>query len=277
MAVVEKWKHLKVIDVHNHDACCGPAYQTYRSLFDSYYIDRIVLFGNISEPAAIASDEVAWQAHLANPERIIPFFSGFEMYDPQGLSRVLANLDKGYAGVGETVAASSSSPVASRLAWKAQHPMDGNLPQVYQICAERHVPILLHIDPLNGFPIVKLEEALRTYPHTTFILAHVNAYNTPDNVERLVEIHPNLYLDFFAGFTRYNPGSTATLSDWVPLIRRFPDRFMLSTDSGFDIGRKKALHAMYETLDLIDDEAVARKVARENVLQLIEGGGRASK
>ncbi len=270
MQIVEKWKHLKMIDIHNHDACCDKAYQRYKQLFDTYYIDKIVLFGDISEPSAINTDEVAWNAYKDNPARIIPFFSGFEMYQPQGLDRVVANIKKGYFGVGETVAASTNSPVASVVAWKAQHPMDGNLPQIYKICADYDVPILLHIDPLSGFSIEKLEEALKAFPTTKFILGHVNAYNSPANLVHLPATYSNLYLDFLPGFTRYNPDSAYSLKDWIPLIKQYPDRFMLSTDSGYGVGHEEALFAMYELIDLINDEAIAKKIARENFLNLIK-------
>lgn len=62
--------------------------------------------------------------------------------------------------------------------------------------AEYKAPILLHIDPPSGQPVAKLEQALSEHPDTIFIFAHINAYNTPDEVDRLMGKYPNLYADF---------------------------------------------------------------------------------
>lgn len=104
----EKYKHLKIIDVHNHDA---DYYLENNSLeiWSKYNIDKTVLFGAISEPAAIQSDRLSFEAYKKYPNRIIPFFSGFPIYDRQGINIVRENLEKGYYGIGETVAASTYS------------------------------------------------------------------------------------------------------------------------------------------------------------------------
>ncbi len=92
------------------------------------------------------------------------------MYDEEAIAIVKAKLEKGYYGIGESVAASTYSPLTSQLQWKSLHPMDGNLPAIYELCATYKVPILLHIDPPFGEPITKLEDALRTYPDTIFYI-----------------------------------------------------------------------------------------------------------
>jgi hypothetical protein len=52
----EKYKNLKLVDVHNHDA---DYYMDKGSIeiWEKYNIDKTVLFGAISEPAAIGSDK----------------------------------------------------------------------------------------------------------------------------------------------------------------------------------------------------------------------------
>lgn len=112
-----------------------------------------------------------------------------------------ANLEKSYLGIGEIMAASTYSPMTSRWPWQAQHPNDGILPELYQLSARYGVPILLHIDPPDGEPIQKLEQAMKENPRAIIIFRHANAYNTPANIEKLVSIHPNLFIAFFAGFT----------------------------------------------------------------------------
>lgn len=133
-------------------------------------VDKTVLFGAISEPAAMLSDKLSWEAYMKYPDKFYPFFSGFPMYDEEAIAIVKAKLEKGYYGIGESVAASTYSPLTSQLQWKSLHPMDGNLPAIYELCATYKVPILLHIDPPFGEPITKLEDALRTYPDTIFYI-----------------------------------------------------------------------------------------------------------
>ncbi|MCY9665996.1 amidohydrolase, partial [Paenibacillus alginolyticus] len=135
------------------------------------------------------------------------------------------NLEQGYFGLGEIAAASLYSPVVSKVAWKGESPMDGYLPDIFEICAKYKVPILLHIDPPNGMVIDKLEEALDKHPNTIIIFAHANAFNSPENIRKLLEKHPNLYADFYAGFTALNPASTNKLEDFVPVMKQFPDHY----------------------------------------------------
>ena len=265
--IVGKYKDLKVIDVHNHDAS-GCKYKSSIDIWDTYSIEQIVLFGDISEPSAVTTDNIAWNAYKENPSRFIPFFAGFNIKDSSCLKIVAENFEKGFFGIGEFVAASSNSPITSNLPWKGDHPMDGYFPQVYELCAKYKAPILLHIDPPFGYPIDKLKEALIKFPNTNFIFGHANAYNSPANIETLLKNYDNIYIDFFAGFTKYNPGSSNSLEDYVPLINKYPDKFMVSTDSGYDVGYDNAYKAIYELFDLLGDDVV-EKIAHKNFEALI--------
>jgi hypothetical protein len=72
----------------------------------------------------------------------------------------------------------------------------------------------------------------------------------------LLKKHKNLYMDFFAGLTAYNPGSGYTLDDYVPLIMEYADRFLVGSDSGYDVGYDKAYKVVYELFDKPDHEVV---------------------
>lgn len=263
-ALVEKYGDLGLTDVHNHGA--SGDYWNRSDMWNRDKVERVVLFGDISDPSAIRTDEAAWRAYRQDPERIVPYFSGFDLHDKSSLEVVRNNLEQGYFGLGEIVAASTNAPLASKVKWKGIDPMDGYLPQIYELCAEYKAPILLHIDPLAGTPVDKLEEALDKYPDTIIILGHINAFNSPDNVEALMERHPNLYGDFFAGFTDLNSASGYSLADYVPVIKKFSDRFLLSTDSGYGLpSEEAAIESMYRMLDLLsDDPAIMKRVAHDN-------------
>lgn len=268
--LIEAYRDIPVMDAHNHNAA-GGKYRSMIPKWDSTGVDRVVLFGAVSEPAAEATDEIAWEAYQNHPERFIPFTSGINLLEEEGLHKLREQLEKGFFGLGEIAAASWYSPALAKVEWKTKHPMDGVLPDIYALCAEYQAPVLLHVDPPNGIPIVKLKEALAAYPDTTFIFAHANAYNSPANIETLLEEHPNLYADFFVGFTVFNPESTNVLEDFIPVIRKFPDRIVLSTDSGYGLSsEEKAIEAMYRLIDKLDDRSLVEGIAFSNMNGLIE-------
>jgi hypothetical protein len=269
LELVEQYRELNLIDSHNHDAS-GSAYLGMLEVWKRNAVNQVVLFGNVSEPSAIMSDQTAWDAYQENPNLFIPFFSGFDMHDKSSLNVVKENLEKGYFGLGEIAAASLYSPVVSKVAWKGKDPMDGYLPDIYEICAKYKAPILLHIDPPNGIVIDKLEEALDKHPDTIIIFGHANAFNSPDNIKYLLDKHPNLIADFFAGFTALNPESSNKLEDFVPVMKQFPNQFILSTDSGYGLqSEEAAIGAMYQLLDKLGDPKLARKIAHDNLDSII--------
>lgn len=269
--LVDTYGELGLVDAHNHDAS-GSQYLNMGDAWTKYQVHNTILFGNVSEPSAITTDEFSWSAYQSRPDFFIPYFSGFDLHDPKSLEDVKANLEKGYFGLGEIAAASTYSPVVSKVAWKANDPMDGYLPQIYDLIADYKAPILVHIDPPSGEPVAKLEQALKEHPNTIFIFGHMNAYNSPEEIDRLLSAYPNLYADFFAGFSVYNPEGGLHPELFVPVIKKHPDRFMLSTDSGYglDGGEEKAIEAMYRMLYLLDDPKTARMIARDNLMNLIQ-------
>ncbi|WMT41680.1 amidohydrolase family protein [Paenibacillus sp. D2_2] len=268
--LVDAFQPLELVDIHNHDAS-GARYSSMLNVWKKDYIDKVVLFGDVSEPSAIGTDSVSWSAYQKSPDQFLPFFSGFDLHDKRSLDVIRNNLEQGYFGLGEIAAASTYSPVVSKVAWKASDPMDGFLPEIYDLIATYNAPILLHIDPPSGYPVLKLEEALEAHPNTIFIFGHMNAYNSPEEIDRLLAKHPNLYADFFAGFSVYNPEGGGHPETFITIMKKYPDRFMLSTDSGYGIeSEQQAIDAMYRILYLIDNPELAKKIAHDNMMALIQ-------
>ncbi|QOR68181.1 ABC transporter permease subunit [Cytobacillus suaedae] len=264
--LIGKYKDLKMIDVHTHDST---RYQHTKSSWDMHHIDQLMISGYVSRKNGVLSDEMAWEAYRKYPDRLYPFFSSFDIYDEAGIETIRTNLELGFMGIGEVAAHSTQSPIVSKAEWKGKHALDGNLPKMYEMAAEYNVPVLLHIDPPRGEAITTFEEAMTSYPNTNFIFGHANAFSQPADLEKLLEKHSNLYIDFFAGFTAYNPQSSLKLADFVELIEKHPDKVLISSDSGFDVSYKKAYLAMYELIDLLTPET-ACKVAHENFLNLMD-------
>jgi len=270
--VARKYADLKVIDVHNHDAG-GARYRHTMALWDAYGIDQVVMFaGRITDPEAVEQDRIAWQASQEFPDKILPFFTGFDVNSKDSIEVVRAQFEKGFLGIGEYVGASyARQSYAYDVKCKPKHPMDGYFSDVYALCARFKAPILLHIDP--PFPdfvsVQKFEEAIAGHPDTTFIYAHANAFNTPENIERLLKKYPNLYIDFFAGFNVYNKQANVPLDAYIPLIERYYTKFLVSTDSGCGMEYYQAHEAIYELLDRVSPRT-REHIAHKNFEHLLE-------
>jgi len=270
---------LGIIDVHNHDAS-GKRYLSSFKIWDKYGISRVVLFGDISEKSAQLTDQISLQAAAEYPETIIPFIAGINVSDPKCVDYIKDMFDKGALGVGEIVARSLYSPVTSRLEWKAAGVNDPRLHRVYKACGDYRRPILLHIDPLDRPGILEIIDVSRTFIGTDFIIAHANAYSNIVDIEYLLTRTTNVYLDFFPGFSIYNSDSRyfqryseSKLPEYTELIEKFPDRFFLSSDSGFGVGYENAYKAIHTILLNLKPET-AKKIASENFKTLI---GKATK
>ncbi|WP_341679073.1 amidohydrolase family protein [Niveibacterium sp. SC-1] len=259
------------VDVHNHDAI-GARYLAAMPLWDRFRVRKVVLFGNVSEPAAQDTDDIALQAARDFPDRIVPFVAGVNIYSRKGLDYVRKQFAAGAQGVGEIAARSEYSPALAHVPWKGKHLTDGQLPQLYELCAQYKRPVLLHIDPPTG----GLEDVAKDFPRTTFIFGHGNAYASPDTLERVLRETRNVYIDFFAGFTAFNPDSTYSLDDYLPLIRAYPERFLVSSDSGYGVGYENAYVAIRRLLNLLDRET-AEKIAYRNFDALMARAGSTAK
>ena len=273
----EKYYDLKIVDMHSHDVDSldlaerrnNENFTSIRDTWEKYGIDRTVLFGAVSDPAAVKSDRLTWQYYRKYQTQIYPAFAGFPITNEgNGLTTVKKNLEKGYMQIGELFGASTYSPFAS-VAWKAKHPNEGILPEVYDLAASYQVPVMLHIDPPRDFPLSQFELAMDNHPSTTFIFAHGNVHTSPEDLRELLSKHENLIIDFFAGYTAYNPGSQYDLRDFTPVVEEYPDRFVLGSDSGFDVGLDNAYLAMYEFIDLLTANAAAQ-IAYQNAEWLME-------
>lgn len=84
--------------------------------------------------------------------------------------------------------------------------------------------------------------------------------------------YDNLYIDFFAGFTAYDPNNEYPLENYIPLIKKYSERILLSTDSATaqNLDYEKAINAMYEVIELCDDVVIGERIGRLNFSELIQ-------
>lgn len=220
--------------------------------------------------------------------RFHPFLSGFNPVDKNAVAHIERMLEMHpglWQGIGEvftrhddlTALTSGDTPRANNEA----------MTRIYHLAAEQDLPVLIHSNitskrERNPLYLAEIEEPLRNHPHTRFIWAHagssleIHRHQTRmdfllPTLERLLDAYPNLYIDL--SWSVLEPylldGKGKPVAEWLALVERFPERFMLGSDV---VGRFGSLgeqmHGFDPFLDALP-EAVARKVARDNFLAVL--------
>ena len=121
--------------------------------------------------------------------------------------------------------------------------------RLYEICAERHLPVLLHTgDRRYDFSNPnRLLPVLRAFPALTFIGAHLGGYTLWEEAWKTLAGVPNFYVDCSSSLPFLSP---ATARD---IIRRYgADRVLFGTD--FPMGDPKEELSRFFALGLTEDE-----------------------
>ncbi|MEE1888138.1 amidohydrolase family protein [Pseudomonas carassii] len=220
--------------------------------------------------------------------RFHPFLTGFNPVDKNAVSHIERMLDLYpglWQGIGEvftrhddlTALTSGDTPRANNEA----------MTRIYHLAAERDLPVLLHSNitskrERNPLYLAEIEEPLRNHPHTRFIWAHAGSsleiHRHQEQMDfllpvltRLLEDYPNLYVDL--SWSVLEPylldPQGAPRQDWLALVERFPQRFVLGSDL---VGRFDSLGEQMHGFDPFLDAlpaAVAEQVSRTNFVNLL--------
>ncbi|ATB63881.1 amidohydrolase family protein [Pseudomonas mosselii] len=220
--------------------------------------------------------------------RFHPFLTGFNPVDKNAVSHIerMLELYPGlWQGIGEvftrhddlTALTSGDTPRANNEA----------MTRIYHLAAERDLPVLLHSNitskrERNPLYLAEIEEPLRNHPHTRFIWAHAGSsleiHRHQEQMDfllpvltRLLEDYPNLYVDLSWSVLKpylLDPQGVPR-QDWVALVERFPQRFVLGSDL---VGRFDSLGEQMHGFDPFLDAlpaAVAEQVSRTNFVNLL--------
>ncbi len=175
------------------------------------------------------------------------------------------------------------------------------------IAAEHGVPIDLHMEavpqtiplpaPLKSPPnapqlaanIAAFERLLAHNPRARIIWAHAGwdntGYRTPGLCRRLLQVHPNLYMD--VKIDPAKPGKNSPLAngasgaikpEWLKLFQDFPDRFVVGTDQHYPepLPGPQRWEAVVLLLNQLPD-GVRQKIAMENAARLYPASPGASR
>ena len=221
-------------------------------------------------------------------EHFHPFLSGFNPNDKNSAAHIQRMLDLNpglWQGIGEvftrhddlTALISGDTPRANNEA----------LMRIYTLAAQHDLPVLVHSNitskrEKNPLYLAEIEQPLGQHPRTRFIWAHagtsaeIHRHQTQmdfllPTLTRLLATYPNLYVDLsWSMLTPYLLDEQGRARpEWVALVERFPERFMLGSDvvGRFDkLGQE--LHTFDPFLDALPVD-VAHKVAKDNFLQVL--------
>ena len=187
-----------------------------------------------------------------------------------------AQLESGAQGIGELSVRhppTINNPSGDDV--EADHPI---LLEVYELAAERGVPVNLHFD----HSVEHVDELHAALDHTdaVFIWAHAGDAQ-PDAVREVMEAHPSLYVDLACRGPHYERGydfnaqSIGELdvgldTDWKSLLEDHGDRFLFGSDIGPE-GRNEQLDEVIDYFTAMFgelDEDTAHAIAHDNAERL---------
>ncbi|MCW2267303.1 Amidohydrolase [compost metagenome] len=224
----------------------------------------------------------------AQRQRFHPFLTGFNPVDKNAVAHIerMLELHPGlWQGIGEvftrhddlTALTSGDTPRANNEA----------MTRIYHLAAEQDLPVLIHSNitskrERNPLYLAEIEEPLRNHPHTRFIWAHagtsmeIHRHQTQldfllPTLSRMLQDYPNLYIDLswsvLQPYLLDDKGKPR--EQWLRLVERFPERFMLGSDVVGKFGSLgEQMHGFDVFLDALPED-VGRKVARDNFLAVL--------
>ena len=207
--------------------------------------------------------------------------------------RAEAILAAGAVGFGEMAAEHFPSSTPYETA-PPDHPL---FLLLADIAAQHDVPISIHMEavprdmdlpaPLKAPPnpprlhanIAAFERLLSHNPRAKIVWAHLGwdttGYRTPELMRRLLEAHPNLFmeikldpLDVEKNSPLTNGASGAIKPEWLKLFTDFQDRFVIGSDQHYPQGsgaqRWQAVVVLFNGLPA----AVRQKIGSENAIRI---------
>ncbi|MCR4923125.1 MAG: twin-arginine translocation signal domain-containing protein [Lachnospiraceae bacterium] len=241
-----------------------------------------------------ATDFLLAEDLLAQPEKIrkrfFPFCCGFNCNDKfaaDHVEQLLRLYPKFWSGIGEIM---SRHDDLTALTYGEPPHIDGEgFLGIFDLAAKEGLPILVHhnITAQNTEKILYLEElnkALEYNKKCNIIWAHVGisrrveVKNLIDIADKLLNRHKNLWIDiswlvydyYFMDKFPNNYYDGDTLDDWVDLIEKHPDRFLVGTDKvGHWATYPAEVVKYYKLLDRLKDKT-ADLIIKDNILSLVK-------
>ena len=242
-----------------------------------------------------ATDDIVAQAVLALPEsqqkRLKPFVSGVNPTDMNAADQIEALIQRYpglWFGIGEILTRHDQlTALTEGETPRANHPA---LMRVYKLAARYDLPVLLHSNLTSlreETPIFleELEAALSANPQTRFVLAHAGTSGGVEErqaplgtlvpiLRALLSRYAHFYVDLsWSVKDHYLLKNDKPASEWVELIRDYPDRFVLGSDLVGHFDSMKRLMDDYQPLLDALPQKVAEQLASGNAAALVPQKG----
>ncbi|MHC5004181.1 MAG: amidohydrolase family protein [Planctomycetota bacterium] len=266
--------------------------ETYRS---GYYLDsgsRVVRARDTDYVVALAVQDylaAGGEAAGRGMERIFPFVSGFDGTDLGAVDMIVKRVKEFpgvFQGVGEVMSRHDDlTNLTTGERPRGNHP---SLFRIFDFAGKHGLPVAIHhnIAPISPGDepkvpryVDELLDAFDEFPSTDFIWCHAGISRRiivdglPGHLDRLLQQHGHhVYIDL--SWVVYENYVLQDLDSWVDLIRRHPDNFMIGSDKVARFADYAPEIRKYDRLlDALDDPAIARKVASENMLRIMPETG----
>lgn len=255
----------------------------------SYYLSNDSRCYYYSATDFLVAEELLLQPKEVQ-ERFMPFCCGFNCNDrfaADHVRQLLRLYPRFWVGIGEIM--SRHDDLTALTYGEAPHVNGPGFKGIYDLAAEEGLPVLVHhnitaqsVDKV--LYLDELKEALAYNRNCKIIWAHigisrrVEIQNLTKIADDLLSSNKNLWVDiswlvyeyYFLDEFPDNYFDGDTLDDWVKLIEKYPDRFMIGTDKvGHWATYPAEVVKYYKLLDQLKP-ATRDKICRENILSLVK-------
>ena len=241
-----------------------------------------------------ATDYFLAEELLAQPkeirERFFPFCCGFNLNDKYAADqaeRLLRLYPNFWNGIGEIM--SRHDDLTALTYGEPPHVDSEGFRGIYDLAASKGLPVLIHhnVTAQNTEKILYVDELKRALAYNRkckIIWAHVGisrrveVKNLIKIADELLSTNKNLYIDiswvvydyyFLDAFpTNFYDGDS--LDDWVKLLEKYPDRFLVGTDKvGHFTTYPAEVVKYYKLLDKLKPKT-AEMICKNNILSLVK-------
>jgi hypothetical protein len=216
-------------------------------------------------------------------KRIHPFICGFNPTDKNSVSHIklMMSLYPGlWEGIGEVFARHNElTRLTPGETTRADDPALGDM---YDYAASVSLPVWIHSDIgttslRDPVYLHEISNAVSKHPKTRFVWCHVgqgrnlNITTLRSDVDGMLARNKNLMVDisWLVYDTVIAPGGKPK-DEWVMLIEKYPDRFMIGSDKTGAFGAYGKEISKYEPLLKALKSATARNLAHDNLAKLLK-------
>ena len=261
----------------------------------SYYLDatsRVVRARDTDYHVALAIDDFrreGGEIAVKQLERIFACVSGFDGTD-LGAVDMIAKRVKEFPGmfrcIGEVMSRHDDlTNLTTGERPRANHPA---LLRIFDFAGEQGIPVSIHhnIAPISPGDEIKeplylpeLLDAFNEFPNTTFILCHagisrrIKVENLPGILDNILAAHQeHVLIDL--SWVVYPEYVLPDLDSWTALIRKYPNSFLLGSDTVGRFGDYSSQIQIYgQLLDAINDRDILENLAYRNFLRIMPDEG----